>query len=177
MPIDVQPPRISTSDTPRKILAADFETGGELPIRGGWGYSPEDAVIIDRDDPVAAKGTAFNGIAIEYDFVGKRIYEELVVLFPEGETHSEIKWNLLEQNLFGHDDRPFDRLAFEVTAIPGRDWEQLEAEWEGPNGWASPRFDAEEHRRKRESKTIRYLAEYYFDITSFFGSSRDLLYI
>ncbi len=174
MPIDVPPPRLSTSDTPRKILTADFESGSELPIRGGWGYSLDDAVIIDRDDPAAAKGKAFNGISVEYEFVGKRIYEELVILLPEGETHSEIKWELLEQQLFHHDGRPFDRLSFEVTAIPERDWDQLEAEWEGPAGWASPRFDVEEHKRKRDSKTIRYEAEYYFDIASFFGSSRDL---
>ncbi len=170
MPIDVLPPRITTRAAPREILAIDFGPDGELPIRGGWGYSFEDAVIIDRDDPAAAKRTPFNGIAVEYEFVAMRIYEELIVLPPDGETYSGIERKLLQQAVVDHDDRPFDVLLFEVTAVPDSDWAPLAAELEGPDGAGSPWFDAEEHRRKRESKTIRFVAEYYFDIKSFYGS-------
>lgn len=170
MPIDAPPPRITTRAAPRVILATDFEPDGELPIRGGWGYSFEDAVIIDRDDPAAAKRTPFDGIAVEYEFVWMRLCEELIILPPAGETYSGIERELIRQAVVEHDDRPFDVLLFAVRAVPDSDWSPLVAELEGPEGAGSPWFDAEEHRRKRESKTIRFETEYYFDISSFYGS-------
>ena len=73
MTIDIQAPEIRSAETPREILAADFKSlGGELPIHGGWGYSREDAVVVDKDDPVVSKGIPFDGVGIEYIFVEKR---------------------------------------------------------------------------------------------------------
>ena len=61
-------------------------------------------------------------------------------------------------------------LTFEITALPERVWEELKAEWEGPKGYGSSGFDADEHIMKRDSQKLRYVTEYYFDITSFQGS-------
>ena len=35
-----------------------------------------------------------------------------------------------------------------------RDWEELKAEWEGPNGYGSDAFDLEGHLSKRADRTI-----------------------
>jgi len=39
----------------------------------------EDAVIIDKNDPIVSKVLPFNGITIEHIFAEKRIYCELIV--------------------------------------------------------------------------------------------------
>ncbi len=170
MPIDIQPPHISSEESPREILSADFKSlGGDLPFKGGWGYSLEDAVIIDKNDSLVPK-VPFNGIGYEYIFIEKRIYEELIIFQPENERHSGIKWNLLEQKLINRNDRQYDVLTFEVTALPDKDWEELKIEWEGLHGENSPEFDADAHMKKKSSLTIRYVTEYWFDITSFYGS-------
>lgn len=169
--IEIQPPRIRSKESPREILAAHFKSLGTLPIHGGWGYTLDDAVIIDKNDPVVPKEIPFDGVGLEYIFVGKRIYEELIIMRPENDIYAGIKWKLLRQELLNHDGKSYDRLIFEVTAIPDKDWQELKAEWEGSNGHTSQDFDIDGHLKKRDSKTIRYVTEYYFDINSFYGKN------
>ena len=170
MAFEIQAPRIQSVESPREILAADFKSlGGELPIRGGWGYSLEDAVVIDKNDPVVPSGMPFDGVEIEYVFVEKRIYEELIIFRPPEERFAGIKWNLLKQRLTHRNGRSYDVLSCEVTAFPVRDWEELKAEWHGQSGYGSPGFDIDAHFSKRDAKAIRYITGYCFDTTSFFG--------
>ena len=174
MPIDIQPPRLdspagSPLGSPREILAADFRSLGELPIHGGWGYTLEEAVVIDKNDPEVPRGVPFHGISIEVVFVEKRIYEELIVCRPPWDRYAGIEWSKLKQELSNHNGKWYDKLTFEVTAVPDKEWEALKAAWEGPDGYGSPGFDEDAHLKKHESLTIRYVTEYWFDITSFYG--------
>ena len=171
MPHEIHAPKIESAESPREILAADFNSlGGELPIRGGWGYSLEDAVVIDKNDPVVPSGMPFDGVEIEYAFVESRIYEELIIFRPKEERFAGIKWKLLKQSLTHRNGRSYDVLSCEVTAFPVRDWEGLKAEWHGPNGSCSPDFDVDAHLERAEARKVRYVTEYWFEISSFFGS-------
>ncbi len=160
---------IRTLDSPRELFTRHFKSIGELPIRGGWGYSREDAVVIDRDDPIVPRDEPFDGVGIEYVFVEKRLYEELIIFRPKGRQFSGIVWKLIDQRMVVDDGRRYDVLRFDVTALPDADWDALKAEWEGPDGFQSPDFDQDAHQRKHEAAKIHYVAEYWFDITSFFG--------
>jgi hypothetical protein len=171
MPTKIQAPRIESEETPRIILAADFKSlGHELPIRGGWGYTIEDAVVIDKNDPVVFKAIPFDGVGLEYAFVEKRIYEELIIFRPKEDRFSGIKWKCLKQELTWHNGRAYDVLTFEVTAFPDKDWSELKAEWESPSGYGSEGFEVDAHMRRKDSRMILYVTEYWFDITSFYGS-------
>ena len=130
-----------------------------------------DAVIIDKDDPVVSKGIPFDGVGIEHIVVEKRIYEELIIFRSEDSRYSGIEWNLLEQRLTSYEDRTYDVLSFEITAIPDGDWEALKAEWESNNGFQASESELKAHEKKRNEKTIRYTTEYWFDITSFYGTN------
>lgn len=161
---------IKSMESPREILAADFKSlRGGLPIRGGWGYSQEDACIIDKNDPLVDPSVPFDGVGLEYLFVEKRIYEEMIIFRPDGEKFSGIKWNLLQQSTLHEGERVFDKLVFEITAFPDKDWEKLKAEFEATQGYGHPEFDSEAHERKRQEKMVRLTREYWFDITSFYG--------
>ena len=123
MGIEIQAPIIRSAETPREIIAADFKSlREELPISGGWGYTKEDAVVIDRNDPVVSKGMPFDGVEIEYIFVEKRIYEELIIFRPKDDKYSGIEWNLLKQKCTSDNGKKYDVLSFEVKAIPDLDW-------------------------------------------------------
>ena len=165
--VTIEPLR--TLDSPRELLAGHFKSIGELPIRGGWGYSREDAVVIDRDDPIVPRDQPFDGVDIEYVFIEKRTFEELIIFRPKGRQFSGIRRELIDQRTVVDNGRRYDVLRFDVTALPDADWDALKAEWEGPDGIQSPDFDHEAHQRRREAATIHYVAEYWFDITSFFG--------
>lgn len=161
---------IKSEESPREILAADFKSlRGGLPIRGGWGYTQADACIIDKNDPLVDPSLPFDGVGVEYLFVEKRIYEEMIIFRPDGEKFSGIEWNLQEQNLLHEGGRYFDRLVFEITAFRDNDWEELKTEFEGSQGYGHPDFDGEAHERKRQEKMVRFTREFWFDITSFYG--------
>jgi hypothetical protein len=164
---------ITSKESPREIITEDFKSlHGGLPIRGGWGYTQSDACIIDKNDPLVDPTRPFDGIAVEYLFVEKRIYEEMIIFRPDGEKFSGISWRLQEQGLYGEADRVFDKLVFEITAFRDEDWEELEAEFEGPQGNGAPDFDIEAHNKKREEKMVRFTRDFWFDITSFYGLKR-----
>lgn len=161
---------ITSKESPREILAADFKSlRGGLPIRGGWGYTKSDACIVDKNDPLVDPALPFDGVGVEYVFVEKRIYEEMIIFRLDGEKFSGLRWNLLEQSLLHEAGRSFDKLVFEITALPENDWEELRAEFEGPQGHWTPDFDEEVHERKRQEKMLRFTREFWFDITSFYG--------
>jgi hypothetical protein len=155
--------------SPRQALAEDFKQIGELPIRGGWGYTKADACIIDKSDPTVNPELPFLGVNLEYLLVEKRIYEELIIFRPEGEKFNGIQWKLLTQEVVPDGARVFDRLVFAITALSDVDWGELKAEWEGPDGHASSAFDVAAHQRKREERMLRIEREFWFDITSFYG--------
>lgn len=151
-------------------MTADFKSlDGRLPIRGGWGYSQVDACIIDKSDPTVDSSLPFDGVSLEYVFVEKRIYEELIIFRPQGEKFSGISWNLVEQNLTFDSGRYFDRLVFDIIAFRDNDWEELKSEFEGPQGYGHPRFDLEAHEKWRHDKMVRLTREFWFDITSFYA--------
>jgi hypothetical protein len=161
----MKPPAIRTNESLREVLAADFAK--DVPIRGGWGYSVAEAVIIDKNDPTVPRGLPFDGVGLEYFIVEKRIYEELIVFRDEGDRFSGIEWKLLSQRVLDHCNRTYDHLVFEVTALRDSDWAELKVEWEGAEGCRSPTFDRQAHLAERERRKIRYEAEFWFDISSF----------
>ena len=72
-----------TQLSPREV--SDKYPGPDLPIRGGWGYTKEDACIIDKNDPIIDPDSPipFYGVGYEKIFVERRIYLELITLCPK----------------------------------------------------------------------------------------------
>lgn len=157
------PPPIVSDESPREVCKT---YGQDLPIRGGWGYSQADACIIDMNDPVVDPSVAFDGIAVEYEFIENRIREEMNAAPWEC---LDVEWEMTLQCLIHDAGRHFDQIMVAVSAIELEDWKELKAEWTGPNGHGSPEFDPEAHGKKREAKEISFEREFWFDITSFFG--------
>ena len=57
MSTKIDKPIIRSQETPRQIIFENYKSlNGELPITGGWGYAKDDAVIIDKNDPVVPEG-------------------------------------------------------------------------------------------------------------------------
>ena len=141
---------------------------GELPISGGWGYSKEDAVVIDKEDPVVSKGMPFDGVGIEYIFVENRISEELIILENANSEYYGIEWKIIEQRLIFDDDRKYDILLYEVTAIQESGWDTQKWEWGGNAD--NQGLELMDHIERKNKKKICYSTECWFDITSFYGT-------
>lgn len=161
----IEAPFIQSKETPREIIREDFKSVGDLPISGGWGYSLNDAVIINKQDTLTLQKNDIDVLSIEKIFVEKRIYEELIVCRSRDDAYSGIKWKILKQELIRHDERAYDLLTFEVTALPIKDWELLKQEWEENSN--SVFFDKDLHYEKHNGLSVIFTTQYFFDITDF----------
>jgi hypothetical protein len=108
--------------SPKMILDIHFGDNNsiikELPIRGGWGYSKEDACVIDKNDPLLANSSRpFNGYAIENVFVKLRTDEELLEASHFIDSYILLNIERKSQSLIIDNGRKFDRLTFEVEAV------------------------------------------------------------
>ena len=164
-----------TELTPRQAM--DLYLGPGIPVRGGWGYTAEDACIIDKNDPIIDPDDPmpFYGVGFEKIFVERRIYMELITFLPEADRYSGIQWNMLRQNLTRREGKPHDHLEYQVTAYRDEDWNALKKEWEGPAGYVNPHFDREEHLRRRDASRKTFEMQFWFEISSFYGQLPGLM--
>jgi hypothetical protein len=110
----------------------------------------------------------FDGVGIEYVFVEKRIYEEMIIFREAHEKYSGIKWDLDKQELLFVNDKPYDKLVFNVVGFTDAVWGELTSRFAEiqKNGTLEL---VDELNAYRESKAYRFTKEFYFDISSFYG--------
>lgn len=161
-----EPLQLITKESPRQIIFEDFKI--DLPIKGDWGYDIESACVIDKNDSTVNQAMPFNGVAIEYVFVEKRIYEEMVIFRGDDEKYSGIKWGLDKQELLFKDDKPYDKLIFNVLGFTDEVWDELTSRFEAIQKSGKLELISELDAY-RESKALRLVREFYFDITSFYS--------
>jgi hypothetical protein len=161
-----EPLQLITKESPRQIIFEDFKI--DLPIKGYWGYDIESACIIDKNDSTVSQEMPFNGVAIEYVFVEKRIYEEMVIFRGDDEKYSGIRWDLDKQELLFVNDKPYDKLVFNVVGFTDAVWDELTSRFEAIQKSGNLELISELDAY-RESKALRLVREFYFDITSFYG--------
>ena len=160
------PSRLKPIESPRQIIFEDFKI--DLPISGGWGYDIESACVIDKNDPTVNKEMPFDGISIEYIFVEKRIYEEMIIFRESHEKYGGIRWNREKQALLVEGDKKYDKLIFNVEGFSKEIWNELTSRFEAIKKSGKMELIAELDAY-RESKIFRFKKEFYFDITSFYG--------
>jgi hypothetical protein len=161
-----EPLQLITKESPRQIIFEDFKI--DLPIKGYWGYDIESACIIDRNDSTISQEMPFNGVAVEYVFVEKRIYEEMVIFRGDDEKYSGIRWDLDKQELLFVNDKPYDKLVFNVVGFTDTVWDELTSRFEAIQKSGKLELINELDAYK-ESEALRLVREFYFDITSFYG--------
>ena len=160
-----EPSQLLTKESPRQIILEDFKM--DLPITGGWGYDFSTACVIDKNDPTVNSGVPFDGVAIEYVFVEKRIYEEMIIFRQSHEKYSGIRWDLEKQELLFQDEKHYDKLMFNVIGFSDAIWDELTSRFEAIQ--KSGEFEKiAELDAYRGANTYRFKKEFYFDITSFY---------
>ena len=144
-----------------------------LPISGGWGYSVDDCVVIDKDDASVDTSLPFKGVPIEYQFIEKRIYAELIVFKSEADRSSGIQWELLSQMCEAIDGKTYDILDFKVTAYKDNDWNYLKKDWADNEGFKNNPSGLNNHTEERDKRMYFYNAQFWFDITSFHDGATE----
>lgn len=154
--------------TLREVLTEDFNLlNGKLPIRGGWGYSLEDAIIIDQNDPVVNPRLPFGGVGLEHEIVEGRLLKEFLNSDNLDELYVGLEKRLANQSTQTIEGRTYDHLVFTGHCFWESDFAMLDEMYE--NRHKNADFDEKEYRRKREMLKFYFKTEYFFDVTSFYG--------
>ena len=159
--------QINTQTSLREVCASYTAPKEEMPIKGGWGYTKEDAIIIDKNDPVVPKELPFDGVGLEYVVVEKRIDLEFTLLQDEKDMYKGAHWELDKQEMMQDQDRIFDKITVKITALPFEAWWGRRMEWK-ENG-RKPDFDKEWFMARTLELTQYCYREFWFDISSFYG--------
>lgn len=151
-----------TKETPKQILTADYPEC-KWPISGGWGYSMDDAVVVELGDELS-------GVDIEYVFLRARTFEEAVKFRPQGQQLGGFQFETKMQSLLNGDNgKSYDLIVMSVTALLQSDFEYLRNEWKSHNAYKDDEVGKAMFLQLFESKKIRYEVGCFFDITRFFG--------
>jgi hypothetical protein len=161
-----EPSKLLTKESPRQIIFEDFKI--DLPIKGGWGYGFDSACIIDKNDSTVIKEIPFDGVGVEYVFVEKRIYEEMIIFRESHEKYSGIRWNLDKQGLLFNNNKPYDKLVFNIVGFTHDVWNELTSRFSEIEKTGKHELMAELDAY-RETKALKLIREFYFDISSFYG--------
>lgn len=151
-----------TKETPRQILETHFPKH-EWPISGGWGYTKEDAVVLEVDN----EGI---GVDLEYQFLQYRTYEETIVFRPRGRKLAGLRFETLRQYLVaGENGKHYDCVTQRVHAFMERDFELLKRDWETHDAYIDDKEGRMRHLALAESKRISFEITGWFDISNFYG--------
>lgn len=156
---------IDFDKTTREVIFDVYQK--DLPISGGWGFTKEDAVIINRYDSTVNQILPFDGIGLELWFARHRAYIQLITQRDTNDRYSGIELNNKRQELITDNTGTYDKVIYDVSAFKDADFDELKEEWESNNYDGS--FDIEAHNKKRQSLLVHFEMEYWFEISSFFG--------
>lgn len=154
--------KLVTKESPRQILSEDFPKH-EWPISGGWGYTQQNAVVIDVDNE-------YDGVRLEYKFLEYRSYEEAIIFRPKGQQLAGFRFDREIQSLVnGQDGKSYDHITMKVTAFTEEDFSYLKNDWESHNAYMDDEEGKMKHLQLADSKKIQYEVSGWFDISKFYG--------
>ena len=153
--------KLITKESPKQILSEDFPKH-DWPISGGWGYTQENAVVVEADNE-------FDGVGLEYKFLEYRSYEEAIIFRPKGSRLAGFRFERVMQSLIhGDDGRSYDRVIMKVIAFNEADFDYLKNDWESHNAYDGDEDGKQKHLELADSKKIQYEVCGWFDITKFY---------
>lgn len=155
---------LSSEYVAKDIMFNVFPYLGELPVSGGWGYSKDSAVVIEKPN----NEKSFNGVALEYEFAKHRTFLELITLRDPDDRFSGIEFSTIKQELHdGVDGKKYDMLLVRISALRDQDFEELKRIWE--KNYQNEDFDKNAHMKKDQDLRIIFEREFWFEISSFYG--------
>ena len=164
-----------TEKSPREIMFDIYHYLGELPIDGGWGYTQDDAVIIDMNDPIVDRNIPFDGIGMEYVFAKHRTYLELITVREKEDRFSDIQFETIRQEfIHGDNGEKFDRLLLKISALRSQDYQMLKERWE--SNISNEHFDQNAHWEEDAKLRMHIEREFWFEISSFYGKNFSISY-
>ena len=140
--------KIQSSDKVEDIIFGAFEL--KLPIRGGWGYSKENAVeIVGSELPTSQ---------LQYMFATARSTIEMNLSQPEDSRYGGINVKEISRQKIDN----LENVTFEITAMLEPIYAEFIKEYKENHGKSE--FDLKNHFQRRAENTISRIEEIWFKV-------------
>lgn len=132
-----------------------FEVFGvKLDVSGGWGYDHKNPVIVNSlDMPI----DQFLNM-----FATMRANIEMNLTLEEDERYGGINVSFLDGEQFTIENKTFDHITFEISAMKEKEYAKLIQEYKDNYG-KNDDFDMDGHFQKRKEATIKIVSDFWFD--------------
>lgn len=143
--------QIENVDDMSQIIQEVF--GVKLDISGGWGYDHRHPVIVNSlDMPIEQFLNMFANI---------RANIEMNLTLEEDERYGGINVHFLDGEQFSIENKTFDHIRFEVTAMKEKEYAKVIQEYKDNYG-KNADFDMDAHFKRRKELTIKLESDFWF---------------
>lgn len=151
----MQFPKVAYTEPPKLAIETLFDI--KLNIDGGWGYEPNDAIILLS--PLASPLTQ-----LEFTLASMRTHIEMNLMLPEEKRFGGINLKELARTLETIGPKSYEKIRYEVTAIPETLYKSFIQQYK--EGYEKPDFDMQAHFDARKEATLSREITCFFDISS-----------
>ncbi len=126
----------------------------KLDISGGWGYDYKSPVVVNSlDIPI----DQFLNL-----FASLRANIEMNMTLEEDDRYGGINVHFLDGEQFSIENKTYDHVRFEVTAMKEKEYAKVIQEYKDNYG-KNRDFDMNKHFKKREELTIKLIVDFWFE--------------
>jgi len=147
--------QISNKNPIAEVIQSAFDT--KLSLSGGWGYRQEDASVIEKNE----QGVPLS--QFEHMLASMRAYLEMNMTLNKTERYSSINLNELSRETIEENDKRFDKVTYEISAMKESTYTTFINEYKEEYGKES--FDLQKHFERRKEETLTKIVNYWFEIS------------
>ncbi len=126
----------------------------KLDISGGWGYDNKKPVVVNSlDIPI----DQFLNL-----FASLRANIEMNLTLEKDDRYGGINVYFLDGEQFSIENKTYDHIKFEITAMKEKDYAKVIQEYKDNYG-KNESFDMDEHFKKRKELTIKQVSDFWFE--------------
>ncbi|MEA3497790.1 MAG: hypothetical protein U9R16_01905 [Campylobacterota bacterium] len=143
--------QIESVENLSQVLKETFDV--DLDISGGWGYDNKGAVVVNHLD-----------IPIDqflHMFATIRANIEMNLMQDEDNRYGGINISFLEGEQFEIDNKIYDHITFEISAINEKKYAKYIQEYKDNYG-KNKDFDMSDHFKRRKEDTITMQSDFWF---------------
>jgi len=126
--------------------------GVKLDINGGWGYDNTSALIVGKLDTDVDQFIDM--------FCNMRANIEMNLTLEEQDRYAGINLSFKESKEFEINNKVYDIVSFEITAMKETVYSQFIKEYK--ENYGKQEFDLSEHFKKRKESTVTRYVDYWF---------------
>ena len=146
---------LPTQDNLQAFIKAAFNI--EFPLSGDWGYTQEQATIIEG----LPEGMSRN--QLEHTLAMMRAQLEMSLTQEENNRYSGINVNEKQRETITEGDKLFEKVTYEVTGMKEEDYNAFVQEYK--DGYENNQLDLNDHFKRRKEATVVREVDHYFEVS------------